>query len=126
VARDKARRVPAGSIVFSEGDTGDVMYVVVKGLVQVYRDGPSGRVVLGKIEPGSFFGEMALLGTTSRTATAMALSDSVLAAYAPDELESLLEGRPEVGARMIRQLVTRLKETTDQLMADRKKRLGSW
>lgn len=112
--------------MFSEGDPGDAMYVVVQGLVQVYRDTTSGRLVLAKIRPGEFFGEMALLGNSSRTATAVALSDTVLAAYRSDELEALLATRPEVGARMIRHLVGRLKETTDKLMGEREKRLGSW
>lgn len=118
--------LPAGKIVFSEGDSGDAMYVVIRGLVQVYRDTLSGRVVLGKMKAGQFFGEMALLGDIPRTATAVALSDSVLAVYRADELESLLGSKPEVGARMIRHLAARLKETTDKLMEERVKRLGSW
>lgn len=69
---------------------------------------------------------MALLGDIPRTATAVALSDSVLAVYRADELESLLGSKPEVGARMIRHLAARLKETTDKLMEERVKRLGSW
>lgn len=111
--------------MFSEGDAGDVMYVVIRGLVQVYRDATSGRVALDKMRAGQFFGEMALIGNTPRTATAVTLSDSILAVYKADELELLLDSRPEVGARMIRFLVERLRETTDRLMEERGKRLGS-
>lgn len=123
---DNKQQLPAGKIVFSEGDTGDAMYIVIQGLVQLYRDTPSGRVVLMKAGPGQFFGEMALIGRIPRTATAVALSDSVLTAYKADELESLLRTQPGVGARMIKNLVERLKETTDKLMEERNKRLGSW
>jgi hypothetical protein len=49
-----------------------------------------------------------------------------LAVYRSDELEALLATRLEVGARMIRHLVGRLKDTTDKLMGERDKRLGSW
>jgi CRP/FNR family transcriptional regulator, cyclic AMP receptor protein len=124
--KEDRKDLPAGDIVFTEGDPGDAMYVVIQGLVQVYRDTTSGRLVLAKIRPGEFFGEMALIGNTPRTATAVALSDTVLAAYRGEELETLLATRPEVGARMIRHLVARLKDTTDRLMGERDKRLGSW
>lgn len=123
--KENARKVPAGKVIFSEGDIGDVMYVVISGLVQVYRDTPSGRLVLGKMNAGQFFGEMSLIGNTPRTGTAVALSDSVLAVYKAEELETLLATRPEVGARMIRHLVQRLRETTDKLAGERDKRLGS-
>lgn len=100
------------------------MYVVIKGQVQLYRDAPSGRVVLSKAGAGHFFGEMSLIGSTPRTATAMVLVDTVLAGYSNEELESLLGTKPEVGARMIRDLVARLKETTDKLTEERNKKAG--
>lgn len=124
--KERKKELSAGEIVFSEGDPGDAMYVVIKGLVQVYRDAPSGRVVLAKFESGEFFGEMSLMANTTRSATAIALSDSVLALYKSDELESLLVARPEVGVGMIRRLSERLRKTTDKLIEERNKRLGSW
>lgn len=124
--KENRKDFSAGAIVFSEGDVGDAMYVVIRGMVQVYRDTTSGRLVLAKVQPGEFFGEMALIGNTPRTATAVVLSDTILAVYKPDELETLLTTRPEVGARMIRYLVQRLKDTTDKLIGERDKRLGSW
>jgi CRP/FNR family transcriptional regulator len=116
----------AGQIVFSEGDPGDAMYVVIQGLVQIYRDTTSGRVVLAKIGAGQFFGEMALMRDQPRSATAVALTETALAAYQPDELEKLLDTRPAVGARMIQELIKRLRDTTDSLMEERKKRTSSW
>jgi CRP-like cAMP-binding protein len=124
--KEARKDLSAGTVVFTEGDPGDAMYVVVQGIVQIYRDTTSGRLALAKIHPGEFFGEMALIGNTPRTATAVALSDTVLAVYRSDELEALLATRLEVGARMIRHLVGRLKDTTDKLMGERDKRLGSW
>ncbi|MFZ0485554.1 MAG: cyclic nucleotide-binding domain-containing protein [Arenicellales bacterium] len=124
--KEARKDLSAGTVVFTEGDPGDAMYVVVQGIVQIYRDTTSGRLALAKIHPGEFFGEMALIGNTPRTATAVALCDTVLAVYRSDELEALLATRLEVGARMIRHLVGRLKDTTDKLMGERDKRLGSW
>lgn len=102
------------------------MYVVIQGLVQIYRDTTGGRVVLAKIGAGQFFGEMALMGDQPRSATAVALTETVLAPYKADELEKLLDTRPAVGARMIRELIKRLRDTTDSLMEERKKRTSSW
>jgi len=123
---ENKKRFSAGQVIFSEGEAGDVMYIVIQGQVQVYRDTSSGRVVLLKAGPGQFFGEMALIGRMPRTATAVALSGTVVTYFQADELESLLRTRPDVGVRMVTHLIERLKETTDRYLEERHKRLGSW
>ena len=67
---ESKRSLAGGRIVFSEGDPGDAMYVVIRGLVQIYRDTTRGRVVLAKMGAGQFFGEMALIEDQPRSATA--------------------------------------------------------
>lgn len=115
--------VSQGATIFSEGEQGDTMYVIVEGRVQIQRKGSKSPVVLATLQPGSFFGEMAVVDQSERTATAVALTDVSLLTVHVSEIELLLEQRPDVGAKMIRTLVRRLKHTTDQVM-DEKERIA--
>ena len=69
------RTIPAGNVIFEEGQPGSEMYGVVSGEVEVRTsDG-----VLAKLHADDVFGEMALIDSSSRMATATATSDTVLA-----------------------------------------------
>ena len=66
-------------ILFNQGDDGDVAYLVESGSIEVsVRDGEK-RKVLGTIETGGLFGEMALIDDQPRMATARALADTEVA-----------------------------------------------
>lgn len=114
-------RVSRGATIFAEGEQGETMYVIVEGRVQIVRKGTKSPVVLATLEPGAFFGEMAIVDRTERTATAVALTDVMLLAVNASELELLLKQRPDVGAKMIRTLTRRLKYTTNQVMDEKEK-----
>lgn len=114
-------RVTQGDTIFAEGERGDTMYVIVEGKVQISRTGAGVPVVLTTLEPGSFFGEMAIVDQTERTATATALTDVTLLAVHASELELLLKQRPDLGAKMIRTLARRLRYTTNQVMDEKEK-----
>ncbi|MEK9677376.1 MAG: Crp/Fnr family transcriptional regulator [Rhodospirillaceae bacterium] len=63
----------AGESVFQEGDVGNRAYVVQEGLIEILRESADGaEVVLGSIEKGGIFGEMALIDDQPRMATAKA------------------------------------------------------
>jgi MFS family permease len=73
-------RLEAGATVIREGDIGDRLYVIVEGRVGVEA---AGRV-LGVLGPGDVLGEIALLHSVPRTATATASADSLLFALGRD------------------------------------------
>lgn len=114
-------RFRQGDTIFMEGEQGDAMYVIVEGQVQIVRRGARAPVVLATLQPGAFFGEMAVVDRSERTATAVAATDATLLAVGASELEVLLKQRPDVGAKMIRTLVRRLKYTTNQVMDEKEK-----
>jgi len=64
-------RAPKGTVLFRQGDTGDMFYVIVEGAVGVVKDGRP----IAKLLAGEFFGETALLFTDERTATIAATED---------------------------------------------------
>ena len=60
-----------GSVIVSEGDSGDRFYGIIHGEVEVRR----GDVAQGTLGPGDYFGEIALLRNICRTATVIAMGD---------------------------------------------------
>lgn len=67
--------VPAGDVVFRQGDSGNEMFGVVEGEIHLE---VTGRIV-ATLGPDDIFGEMALIDRSPRSTTAVATSDSVLA-----------------------------------------------
>jgi len=58
-----------GEEIFRQGDLGDRMYIILTGHAEVVRSDSAGETVLARLEPGEYFGEMALLNNTTRNAT---------------------------------------------------------
>ena len=59
-------------VIYQQGDTGETMYLVGHGLVEILQRRSDKEYCLGTLREGDFFGEMALFGYTTRTATARA------------------------------------------------------
>lgn len=90
--------LPAGEALFRHGDTGDSLYIVAEGRLEVLvESGEDGGWPLGHIERGQCVGEMALLATNSRrTATVKALQDSRLLELSRPVFEQLLAAEPSL------------------------------
>ena len=67
----------AGECIFKENATGDSAFLLASGVIEISRDIDGEDTVLGEIEAGQIFGEMALISDKPRTATARAKLDSV-------------------------------------------------
>jgi CheY-like chemotaxis protein len=76
VERTSHRKFTAGQIIFSEGDRGDVAYVVESGKVGIFKTVGGTRVKLGLIKANGVFGEMALIDNEPRMASAMAMEET--------------------------------------------------
>jgi CRP/FNR family transcriptional regulator len=111
-------RLSRGDRLFGEGDVGDRLDVVLDGKIKLTRAAPDGREnLLSVLGPGEMFGELSLFDPRPRTASAVALTDAVLAALGHDYLRHWLTGRPEVALHLLRALAQRLRRTND-VMAD--------
>ena len=62
-----------GEVIFKEGNSGDWVYVVLSGAVEVSKAVNGTRFVLSILKPGEVFGELALIGAVKRTATTRAI-----------------------------------------------------
>ena len=86
----------AGSSIVREGESGRSFYVITSGSVEVTSEGKLLRV----LGAGDFFGEMAVLGEGSRTATVTARSDVELWAMLGADLTRLNSDHPDVAAQL--------------------------
>lgn len=112
------RHYEPNEVVFREGQTGAGMYIIKQGAVDIVlrlADGSEKRVV--SLVPGQFFGELALLEATPRTATAVVRAPSVLLGIFQPDLELLIDRNAKLGARvawnLARMTGLRLRELSD-------------
>lgn len=78
LAAASTERLPKGADAVRQGETGDLLFVVREGQLEVVRQGTAGARKLATLRPGDWFGELALLGDGTRTATVTALQDAVV------------------------------------------------
>ncbi len=109
------RDVPAGTVLFREGDRGAEMYVVHSGKVELTRRLRDGDGHLAFVPPGEFFGEMAIVNNRPRSATATVVEDAVLLAIDGKTFESMIRAKAEIAVRMIRMLSGRLEQANRQI-----------
>jgi CRP/FNR family transcriptional regulator, cyclic AMP receptor protein len=114
--RTRCRRVPAGRILFQQGDAGDGLYGILAGRVAFTVDSVDGKeLILNVIGPGEFFGEIALLDGKGRTATAVTRDACRLLFIARSEFMSFFGERPEAMSRIIELLCARLRRSTEYI-----------
>ena len=103
-----------GEKLFSEGDAGDKLYIILKGKVKLTRAAHDGRENLLSVHgPGEMFGELSLFDPSPRTASATAVTEATLAGLAHDDMRAFLTGRPEVSMHMLGALAQRLRRIND-------------
>ncbi|MBP9087428.1 MAG: cyclic nucleotide-binding domain-containing protein [Kofleriaceae bacterium] len=96
-----------GEVLFTEGDAGEALYIVAEGEVSVATEGPP-RVEMQRLSAGAFFGEVALITDTPRTATVSAVTDCDLLRIGRDTLAFLLQTHPDVLRALLRFVRERL------------------
>lgn len=109
-------RVSRGDAIFTEGEPGDRMYVILEGKVKLGQTSSDGREsLLAVLGPGEVFGELSLFDPGPRTATATAVTDVVVIGLGHDNLRPWLAGRPEVAESLLQALAQRLRRTNEAL-----------
>ncbi|HEX7958232.1 MAG TPA: DUF1003 domain-containing protein [Pyrinomonadaceae bacterium] len=95
-------RLGAGEILFRAGEPGESLYLVRAGEVEIsIQDNVGQKITLDTALPGDFFGEIALLDSGPRTATAAALTDTELIELDRDDLLLLFTRKPDAALSML-------------------------
>jgi signal transduction histidine kinase len=109
----------ANQLIFSQGDPGDGIYFVKEGRVRISTTVPTGDSKdLTIIEAGELFGEMAVLDSDPRSATAIADQPTTVYFISRPELIELLDRRPKLAASLMRELSRRLRTFNDQYVRE--------
>lgn len=105
-----------GDVLFSQGDPGDRLYLILDGKIKLGRTSRDGREnLLAVLGTGEMFGELSLFDPGPRAATATAVTDSQLIELGHEDLEPWLQGRPEVASQLLCALAQRLRRTNAAL-----------
>jgi len=98
--------VGAGTEIVHEGDVGDDFFVLMMGTATVNRNGHE----VGKLEPGNFFGELALFDPAPRNATITADVPVTMAVMERNRFQAALESVPALRDALLKGMARRLHE----------------
>ena len=101
----------AGERIFTEGEPGDRLHVVVEGEVRLHQ-GDDDVALVGE---AGYFGELSLLDGSPRSASATAKSNCLTLQLHVEDFTREMERHPEVGRAVIRELADRVRELTRRL-----------
>ena len=93
------RDYEAGEAVFHQGDPGIGMYIIQQGTVHIVQ--APGEHKLAELRDGDFFGEIALLNETPRSASAIAKTDCTLLCVSQPDLLGLFRRNPKLGVKVL-------------------------
>ena len=100
-----------GQTIFKEGDSGRTMYVVAEGEVEVQVRGET----IESIDKGGIFGEMALLGSALRSATAVACKDTRLLVIDDQFFLHLIQQSPHFSIQVMKVMADRLRRLNQRI-----------
>lgn len=98
----------SGEIIICEGDEADSLFIIDQGHADVISES-SGGVLIGQLQAGDFFGEVAILTGKTRTATIAAKTSMRVFELAREDLNQLTEAYPHIVGTLLQKLYDRLK-----------------
>jgi CRP-like cAMP-binding protein len=110
----RLRIFPRGQMVFTSGDSGDTLVVVISGRVKVVvRSADGGELTLTIIRPGGVFGELSVADDGPRSADAQTLEESRLLFIPREAVQDICARRPSAEEALTRALAATLRRLTE-------------
>lgn len=112
-------QLEAETVLFQAGQPGESLYVVRSGEIELYiKDTAGQKIVLNVVSAGEMFGELSLLDSGPRSATAIALMDTELLVLDREDLLLLFQKKPEAALHMLAAM-SAMTRKADQLLRTR-------
>ena len=116
-ARGAFKAYAEGQMIFCEFEPGNELYVIKSGKVEILKVAPPEEILLSILREGDIFGELSIVSSSPRNATAVASGETVLLPVSRASLPSLFQKSPAVVARILAALSQRLWFTFIRLRA---------
>jgi len=117
------RSYPKDTMIFSENMPGKEMYIIQKGSVKITKIVNDNEVLLAVLRQGDMFGEMSLIESKPRSASAIAFEDAVLLAVNKENFARMVRTQPQIIARLTTTLAERIwfvyKQLANTLLSDK-------
>jgi len=101
----------AGQVIFKEGDTGKVMYAIIEGDVDIIVKGK----VIDTVSQGDIIGEMALIDTNPRSATAIPKTECKVVPISRRHFTFLIQHTPNFALDVMQVMANRLRRMNEQI-----------
>ncbi|MCF8479862.1 MAG: cyclic nucleotide-binding domain-containing protein [Rhodospirillum sp.] len=109
------RKFNDGDVIFREGEKAPSGYIIVSGMVDLYKVSPRGAVPLGSLRKGDLLGETGLSDRTERMETAIAKGPVTLQQVSREDFLKRTADDPEVAVKIIAKLTRRLHGLADRV-----------
>lgn len=107
---------PPGEIVIKEGETGETMYLIIKGEVSVIKGQEKGREIeLDRIGAGAYFGEMALFEDVVRSASIRTEKETHLLVLHQLEFSEIVREYPQIALQICKEFSGRLRRLHEKM-----------
>lgn len=114
----KTRSFEAGDAIVQQGDDGVGLFVITSGKVRVVKRTEEGKDIdIATHGPGEFFGEFSVLDGAARTASVIAVEPTTCLVVVSWDFRSLMDSHPRIALQILPVLVTRFRETNEQLLS---------
>jgi CRP-like cAMP-binding protein len=107
---------PNGEVIVRQGETGDCMYIIQSGQVEVVREQAGGLVRLAVMGEGDIFGEMALFEREVRSATVRALGEARVLTVDKKTLLRRIHADPALAYRLLQMMSQRIRKLNAELV----------
>jgi CRP/FNR family cyclic AMP-dependent transcriptional regulator len=108
------KSLKAGELLFRQGDPGDQMFLIRSGKIKITRSSGDVEKTLAVLKEGDFFGEMAVIDGSPRSAAATAIEETMLMIVDREAFNSQLKNNPMI-AYVLETMSRRLRETNKQV-----------
>jgi len=108
LATARERKLAKDEQIIRQGQQHAALFLVADGMLHVHRRAERSDVFLGRIEKGSFFGEIGLFDPGPATATIRAMSNTTLFEISRENFETLIDQQPALGCKILKAMMNEM------------------
>jgi len=103
-----SKKYEPGQVIIAEYEPGDTFYLIQSGQIQLVKCVNGSKKNLDILKPGEFFGEMAILDNSPRSATCMAIGNVECLEFNKENFEVLITGNPQIALILLKMFCKRI------------------